>query len=92
MCKDNQIKELRELLKELKELEAITNELDSKYEKDPENEEIEKAFDEAYQKEYCTRDQACKTLSKLIEVDYKTAGRMIATKRNDIENLLSRTA
>ena len=92
MSKEKLISNVRESLKRLSELELIANELDSRWQEDPENEELENAFDQAYEKEYRLHDEVCKMVVELIGVDYKVAKQMIMTKRNDIENLLSKTA
>lgn len=85
---------LKFLLKRLTEAEKITDELERKLEKDPENEELDRQYDEAYKVEY----EAYITLAENIEIktdgkiNLDTAKKLISTKREEIKDILERVA
>lgn len=56
------MKALLNLLEELEKAELIANEAEGRYEENPENEELEKAFDKAYETEYNLR----KSLAEMV--------------------------
>lgn len=82
------MKELKELMKELN-LAIIASEIaDREYEKNPESQEAETAFDKAYKHEYSIRE---KIANKIIEVtsgavEYKIALKM--TYNPDFHSLM----
>ncbi len=85
---------MKELLKALNEAEAIANKFDEAWEADPENEELEKAFDEAYQKEHIAFENLVTEIVKITngKIDKKTASVMVRAKRTELENLINLTA
>lgn len=82
---------LLEKLKTLEKFEEIANNAQADYEKDPENEELEAAFDRAYKDEF----DAFISLAKYIEyitsgeIDFLTAKKIIQTKRSELFNILT---
>lgn len=82
---------MKELLKALKEAEMNANAADTAWEADPENEKLEKAFDEAYEKQHTAFVNLLNEIVKTTngKIDKKTAAIMIRTKRAELENLIS---
>lgn len=83
---------MKEALLKLIEAEKKANEIDAAWGDDPENEELEKAFDEAYQREWNAKGELIAAISKATGIDRKTARLMISTKRPELEKLIMRTA
>ena len=85
---------MKELLKTLNEAEVIANKADEAWEAEPENEKLEKAFDEAYRKERIAFENLVNEIVKMTngKIDKKTASVMIRTKRTELENLINLTA
>lgn len=83
--------ELKKRLEELTRLEEIANKADAEYEAEPENEEMEKAFDEAYKEEFAAFMAVSEMIVKMTsgQIDIKTARKMVKTKRNEILNLVA---
>ena len=81
---------LKELLKQLEELEKESNRLDNLMEENPDNEEIEKAFDEAYSKEWEVFNKLIDEVVKFTEgkIDRKQAYNMIQLKRSELKSII----
>lgn len=79
-----------ELLKKFEEAEAESNRLDVLLEADPENEELEKAWDVAYEKEYKMLEECVKMIVKLSrgQIGDKTARAMVLTQREELKKIL----
>lgn len=75
------IRELKGLILKLEELEAAANVAEMAYDKEPENEEAERAFDEAYSKEYAAFMAVSTFLVDLLGIDIATARAMVNGKR-----------
>ena len=85
---------MKELLKALEEAEKKANEADSAWEKDPENTELEKNFDEAYKAENKAFQAVVEKIVSLTSgrIDKKTASTMLRSRRKEIESLVVRLA
>lgn len=85
---------LKELFKKYEAAEIKANEADEMWAGDLENEELEKAFDKAYNEEWAAFnalvDEIVKTTNDMI--DTKTAGFMIRAKRNELKRLITKMA
>ena len=95
ITKDNEVvmyedKGIKELFKELEELEKESNRLDNLMVENPDNEEIEKAFDEAYSKEWEVFNKLIDEVVKFTEgkIDRKQAYNIIQLKRSELKSLL----
>ncbi len=82
------IKELKSKIAKLEELEEAANLADAAYEQDPESEEAESAFDEAYKKEYAAFMEVSTFLVDLLGIDIKTARAMVNGKRTALLSIL----
>ena len=81
---------IKELLKKLEDAEKKANELDKLMEENPDNEEIEKAFDEAYKKEWEVFNKLIDEVVKFTEgkIDRKQAYNMIQLKRSELKSII----
>lgn len=88
------MKNLKDLLKALKIAEENANKADAAWECDPENEELEVAFDKAYAKEHEAFENLVDEIVKVTagKIDRNTARTMIIKKRNQLEALINRAA
>jgi hypothetical protein len=82
---------MKELLHELELATVKSNKLDKAWDADPMNEELEKAWDEAYTAEY---EIFTKCAEKLVEItngqiDMPTATAMLRAKREDVKRIFS---
>lgn len=82
---------LKRTLAELEVLEMEANKADAAYDAEPENTEIEVAFDVACKAEWDKADETIKLIVKMTngEIDYKIARIMINEKRDKIRKLLA---
>ena len=82
---------MKELLERLREAEKRANEADRAFDLDPENEEKEAAFDEAYKAEHKAFTTAAEELVKITagKIDIKTARQMVQGKREQLEALFA---
>lgn len=71
---------MKELLKRLEEAEQRANEANEAWEQNPESEELEKAFDEAYKAEWEAFNALAKEIQKQIGIEEETARWMATTK------------
>ncbi len=84
--------EIKKLLEELKKAEAVTDELDARFDEGDESEELDELWDAAYKKEHECFDRVVNELIRLIGVDAAVASKMMLMKRNEIESLVARLA
>lgn len=82
------IKELKEMILKLEDLETAASIAEIAYDKEPENKAAEKAFDEAYKKEYDAFMEVSKFLADLLGIDIKTARTMVNGKRTALLSVL----
>ena len=88
------MKNLKDLLKALKIAEENANKVDAAWENDPENENLEIAFDRAYAKEHEALENLVGEIVKVTagKIDRKTARAMVIKKREQLEALINRAA
>lgn len=88
---EKMMNELKKRLEELAILEESANKADDAMMADPNNEEKEKAFDEAYKAEFDAFTAVAELIVKMTngQIDEKTARTMVRTKRNEILNLVA---
>lgn len=79
-------------LTRLERLEEIANHAEDDYDRDPENAEYEKAFDDAYKNEYAAFMAVATMLSDWIGVDIATSRAMVNGKRAELLDILKRAA
>ena len=86
--------EFKTLWNKYLEAEKLANEIDEAFELDPENEEIESKWDEAYKAEYEAKEQVTDKIVEMTSgmIDKKTANTMILAKRKELVELISRIA
>ena len=85
------MKILLEKIKKLERLEKAADEAESRWTKQPESEELESAFDEAYKAEFNAYISAAKYIEHITggEVDFMKAKELIQTKRAELLQLLA---
>ena len=86
------IKKMIDELTKLERLEEIANHAESDYDREPENAEYEKTFDDAYKNEYAAFMTVATMLSDWIGVDIATSRAMVNGKRAELWNILKRAA
>lgn len=74
---------LKDLLKALEAAEKETDRIDALWNEEPENAEIEAAWDKAYKTEYDAREAVRNYIMKLTGIDQFTAGKMTTIKYRD---------
>lgn len=86
--------DIKKLFTALEKAEEITNKLDAQLEAEPENEKISAAWDKAYSKEFKAHEALVAGIVEMTSgmIDDKTARAMIAKKRPELKNLISRLA
>lgn len=84
------IKKMIDELTKLERLEEIANHADADYDREPENAEYEKRFDDAYKNEYTAFMNVATMLSGWIGVDIATARAMVNGKRAELWEILKR--
>lgn len=82
---------IKELLKQLEDAERKANELDKLMVENPDNEEIEKAFDEAYKKEWEVFNKLIDEVVKFTEgkIDRRQTYNMIQLKRSELKSIIA---
>jgi hypothetical protein len=82
---------LLEKIKKLEQLEKAADEAEAKYTKEPENAELESAFDEAYKAEFDAYINAARYIEYMTggAVDFMKAKKLIQTKRAELLRLLA---
>lgn len=86
------IEKIIDELTRLERLEDIANHADADYDREPENADCEKAFDDAYKAEYAAFMTVATMLSGWIGVDIATARAMVSGKRAKLWDILKRAA
>lgn len=88
------LSELKARLAKLEELEQISNEAEKAYEAEPENAELEAAFDRAYQNEFAAYMECVKLVQKISggKIDFQTAKKMVSTEREKLLLLFSKVS
>ena len=87
---------MKELLKRLAEAEKKVNELDELLEANPQDEEIEIAWDYAYKTEFGLHNELREMLTKILkangmeDVNNSTVNKMIAEQRKELERIAER--
>lgn len=71
-----------------------TNNIEAAWEANPENEELEAAFDEAYNKEFAAHNELVAHIIKITDgqIDNNTARMLIATRAKELEEIIERIA
>lgn len=79
------------LLEKLEQLEKVADEAEARYTEQPESEELENAFDEAYKAEFGAYISAAKYIEHITggKVDFMKAKELIQTKRAELLQLLA---
>ena len=85
------MKILLEKLQRLERMEEIANRAEADYCKEPENTDLENAFDEAYKNELDAYISAAKYIEYMTDgnIDFMTAKKIIQTKRSELLSILS---
>lgn len=85
------MKILLEKIKKLEQLEKVADEAEARYTEEPENTELENAFDEAYKAEFDAYISAAKYIEYMTggKVDFMKAKELIQTKRAELLQLLA---
>ena len=85
---------MKELLRRLAEAERKTTEIDEKWVADPENEELEREWDEAYKIEFELHQELVKAIVEYTkgQITENIAKRMVATKREELTKILEKAA
>jgi hypothetical protein len=82
------MKELRKLIIKLEAAEEKASEADKAWEKDPESQEKEKAFDEAYKAEWAAFKAVRNKIKELTGVNDNTASAMIRNHRDEVKKMI----
>ena len=85
---------LKKMLEELETAEAKTDRIDEAWENDYENEELEKAYMEAYKEEHKAFETLVNEIVKVScgAIDNKTARMVLIAKRDEVKSLIARIA
>ena len=85
---------MKELFERWENLNAIANAADDAWALDPENEDLEKAFDDAYEAEWKVFNELLNAIVELTngKIDKFTANKMLRSKRNEVKQLIERMA
>lgn len=85
-------KELLKKLEKFEELEAVASKADEAYEAEPENAELEAAFDKAYKEEFQAMEELLNGIVVLTngQIDTETAKKMLFTKRAELKKILEK--
>lgn len=86
------VKKMIEELVRLERLEEIANHAEADYDREPENAEYEKAFDETYKNEYASFMAVSTMISDYVGIDIATARAMVNGKRAELWDILKRAA
>lgn len=86
--------EIKGLFEEFEKAETRANMVESEWEKCPENEDLERAFDEAYKAEFAAREALVAEIKKITngQIDTPTVNAMLAKKRTELRALVARIA
>lgn len=85
---------MKELFARWEELNKIANAADEAWALEPENEDLEKAFDDAYEAEWNVFNELLNAIVEFTngQIDKYTASKMLRSKRNEVKQLLERMA
>lgn len=84
--------ELKSLFNEHETAREAANKADEAWSLDPENEELETAFDKAYQVEFNLFLELANKISSLTGIDAKAARAMINGKHDELKTLINKIA
>lgn len=91
MKKMNGRNNMKEIFKKFEESEKKTDEIERKWEEDPENEELNKSWYESYKEE---REALDNLITRLMEVlpgtNVQTIRKMIFTKREELREIINK--
>lgn len=84
-------KVIKESFEEMEKWETICNQAEIEYENDCENLEKEKAFDEAYSKQF---NAESRLVHELVKLDSETTlsmwRKLLSVKRNEVRNIINK--
>ena len=83
---------MKELLRRLEEAEERANAADAAWEQDPENEDLEKAFNEAYKAEFKAFGELTKAIQKATGIGGQTVSTMIRAHREELKAIIEKVA
>lgn len=85
---------MKELFARWEKLNNIANAADEAWALEPENEDLEKAFDDAYEAEWNVFNELLNAIVEFTngQIDKYTASKMLRSKRNEVKQLLERMA
>ena len=85
-------KGLLKKLEKFEELEAVANKADEAYQAEPENAELEAAFDKAYKEEFEAMEELLNSITTYTngEIDTETSKKMLFTHREELKQILEK--
>lgn len=85
-------KGLLKKLEKFEELEAAANKADEAYQAEPENAELEAAFDKAYKEEFEAMEELLNSITTYTngEIDKETSKKMLFTHREELKQILEK--
>lgn len=85
---------MKELIKVYEIAKANADAIEDAWSNEPENEKLEKAFDEAYREQFTAAENLIKEIVKTTAgaIDEATARKMIITKLDDLKKIINRAA
>ena len=85
-------KGLLKKLEKFEELEAAANKADEAYQAEPENAELEAAFDKAYKEEFEAMEELLNSITTYTngEIDTETSKKMLFTHREELKQILEK--
>lgn len=88
------MKNLKALMESLRIAEENASKADAAWDENPDSEELERAFDIAYEEEFKAFEELAKAIDSVTagKIDSITARTMIRKKRRELEQLISRMA
>lgn len=88
------MKKIKRLFEELEKFERIADAIDEAIENDPENEELEIEWNEAYNNEWNATEAFIAELTNVTGgmIDNMAARKMLGSHRNELKSLISRIA
>lgn len=81
---------MTELLKELKEAEALTAFIDNLWDQNPESEELEIAYDKAYKKEKEAFNKVAAAVSGATGLSLTSCAALLKLRREKVEEILEK--
>lgn len=88
------LNELAEKILLLGQMEEISRHAEADYEREPENAEFEEIFDRAYKNEFKYYMQCVKLVQKISggKIDFETAKKLVQSKREELIEIIKKTA